>query len=374
MDLNSYFTDFLSKIRPTEAQTKELQEAHTRLRERLLSDDYLGPKIVSVFLQGSYRRSTSIRPQGDDKLDVDLVAVTRFRRQDYPVADKVMDEFTSFLNKHYKGKWKRKGRSIGIEMSNVKLDLVIAAAPSEEESLSSDFVQGYFTPDDWPKDSAPLPDYLADFFKDDTKGEPKWKHEPLYIPDRDTHEWQRTHPLEQYRWTTNKNRRTNGHYVNIVRLVKWWWRTAHPELEYPKSYPLEHLVGDCCPDDVETLAQGFTLVLEEMVSRYSTYAATGQVPFVPDRGVPEHDVLKRLSSSDFSKFVDRVQQASVVARKALDSDDPSDSGKQWQSLFGPKFPSPPGGSSAAAAGAAGTATGGFTPRRDKTRLGGGRFA
>ena len=373
MELNSYFTDFLSKIRPTEAQTTELKEAHTRLRERLLADEYLGPMIVSVFLQGSYRRATSIRPQVDDKLDVDLVAVTRFRRQDYPVADDVMNEFTTFLNKHYKGKWKKKGRSIGIEMSNVKLDLVIASAPSEEEAWSSDFIQGYFTPDDWPTDSGPLPIHLADFFKDDDRGEPEWKHEPLYIPDRDTHQWQRTHPLEQYRWTTNKNRRTNGHYVNIVRLVKWWWRTAHPELEYPKSYPLEHLVGDCCPDDVGTLAQGFTLVLEEMVSKYSAYAASGVVPFVPDRGVPEHNVLKRLSPSDFSEFADRVRKASVDARKALDSDDPSDSAAQWQSLFGKRFPSPPSGPTAATTGVA-TGTGGFTPRQERTRVGGGRFA
>ena len=57
MELNSYFTDLLSNIRPTEAQTKELQEAHTRLRKRLLEDEFLGPMIVSVFLQGSYRRS-----------------------------------------------------------------------------------------------------------------------------------------------------------------------------------------------------------------------------------------------------------------------------------------------------------------------------
>ena len=79
----------------------------------------------------------------------------------------------------------------------MKLDLVIAAAPSEEEPWSSDFIQGHFTPDDWPMDSDALPEYLADFFKDDRTGEPKWKQEPLYIPDRDTHEWQRTHPLEQ---------------------------------------------------------------------------------------------------------------------------------------------------------------------------------
>ena len=373
MELNSYFTDFLSEIRPTSAQTKSLEEAHTRLRETLLVDDDLGPLIVSVFLQGSYRRSTSIRPQGDDKLDVDLVAVTRFRRQAYPVADAVMNEFTSFLNKHYEGKWKKKGRSIGIELSKVKLDLVIAAAPSEEDALKSDFIQGYFTPDNWPTDSDSLPESLADFFKEDD-GESRWKQEPLYIPDSETHQWQRTHPLEQYRWTTNKNRRTNGHYVNIVRLVKWWWRTAHPDLEYPKSYPLEHLVGDCCTDGVGSLAEGFTLVLEEMDSRYSADAALGIVPFVPDRGVPEHNVLKRLSTRDFSKFVDCVRQASIVARKGLDSDDTSESATLWQSLFGKKFPSPPSDSSATTAGAAAVGGGGFTPRREQTRIGGGRFA
>ena len=372
MELNSYFTDFLSEIRPTEAQTKSLQEAHTRLRKRLLADEKLGPKIVSVFLQGSYRRSTSTRPQGDDKLDVDLVAVTRFRREDYPVADDIMDEFVPFLRKHYKGEWKRKGRSIGIELSKIKLDLVIATAPSEEESLASDFIQGYFTPDDWFSSSESLISHQAGFF-DAHDDEPQWKLEPLYIPDRDTHQWQRTHPLEQYRWTTNKNRRTNGHYVNIVRLVKWWWRTAHPDNEYPKSYPLEHLVGDSCPDDTGSFAKGFTLALEEMVFSYSSYASAGLVPFVPDRGVPEHSVLKRLTPEEFSEFIDCVREASTIAREALDSDDVSESAKLWRSLFGSKFPSPPSNSSSAtAAGAA--STGAFTPRTRKTRVGGGRFA
>ena len=372
MELNSYFTDFLSEIRPTDAQTESLIDAHTRLRKRLLADEKLGPKIVSVFLQGSYRRSTSIRPQGDDKLDVDLVAVTRFRREDYPVADRIMDEFAPFLRKHYKGKWKRKGRSIGIELSRVKLDLVIATAPSEEEALESDFVQGYLTPDDWFSDSSSLSAQQADFFGSDD-GEPEWKLEPLYIPDRDTHEWQRTHPLEQYRWTTNKNRRTNGHYVNIVRLVKWWWRTAHPDIEYPKSYPLEHLVGDCCPDGIESLAEGFAIVLREMASRFSSYAAAGSVPFVADRGVPEHDVLKRLSQKEFAQFIDRIRNASEFATEALESDDISESAKLWRSLFGNRFPSPPSNSSSTAAAGAAT-TGAFSRRTRPSSVGGGRFA
>ena len=372
MELNTCFTDFLSKIRPTQAQAKSLQEAHTRLRERLLGDDYLGPNIISVFLQGSYRRSTAIRPQGDDKLDVDLVVVTRFRREDYPVADKVMEEFTPFLNKYYKGKWKRKGRSLGIELSNLKLDIVIAADPFEEKIWKTDFAKGYFTLDDLATMTGPLPDGLSHFLKADN-GEPTWKLEPLYIPDRDSHQWQRTHPLEQYRWTTNKNKRTNGHYVNIVKLVKWWWRTAHPDLEYPKSYPLEHLVGDCCPDGIESLALGFTSVLEEMVSQFSAYAEAGIVPFVPDRGVPEHNVLKRLSPADFSRFIDKVQDASVIARSALESDDESDSVARWRELFGGKFPDPPNSSSSTTT-AAGTRKSAFTPRTEPTRIGGGRFA
>jgi len=369
---STYFTDFLSEIRPTQAQTKSLQEAHKRLRERLVGDDYLGPRIISVFLQGSYRRSTAIRPQGDDKLDVDLVVVTRFRREDYPIADDVMEEFTTFLNKHYKGKWKRKGRSLGIELSNLKLDIVIAADPSEEEIWETDFAKGYFTPDDLSNMTAPLSDSLLEFLKTNN-GEPAWKLEPLYIPDRDSHQWQRTHPLEQYRWTTNKNKRTNGHYVNIVKLVKWWWRTAHPDQEYPKSYPLEHLVGDCCPDGIESLAVGFTTVLEEMVSRFSADAEAGIVPFVPDRGVPEHDVLKRLSSDDFCQFIQKVKDASVIAREALESDDEADSAARWRELFGDRFPAPPPGSSSTTA-TAETKKGAFTPRTEPTRIGGGRFA
>lgn len=37
MELPSYFTDFLSAIRPTDAQRKKMQKRHKELRDRLLS-------------------------------------------------------------------------------------------------------------------------------------------------------------------------------------------------------------------------------------------------------------------------------------------------------------------------------------------------
>ena len=368
--LTSYFNDLISEIRPTQTQKKSLQEAHQRFRDRLLDDEFLKPNIVSVFLQGSYRRATAARPQGDEKLDVDIVVPTRFRREDFLDPENVMDIFIPFMNKYYKGKWEKKGRSIGIEMSNVKLDIVIASAPSEEASLTSDFLQGYTTLDDLPLSQDEYPDFLLALLGL-KKGQPQWKSEPLYIPDREAKEWQRTHPLEQIRWTTEKNRATNGHYVNIVRLVKWWWRTQHPDLKYPKGYPLEHMVGECCPDNVATLAEGFTETLEELTRRYQFDVSAGTVPFLHDRGVPEHNVLKRLSPSEFGAFHGGVREASETARSALDTEETTESATLWRKLFGSKFPPPPSKSSTAATA---TAAGGFTSRSRPSRVGGGRFA
>ena len=47
MELNSYFSDFLQEIRPTEKQKEQFRTAHSELREKLNADDVLSPIIVS---------------------------------------------------------------------------------------------------------------------------------------------------------------------------------------------------------------------------------------------------------------------------------------------------------------------------------------
>ena len=119
MELNDQLKELVSEISPTDSQQSALRDAHIRLRERLMADDDLKPWIVETFLQGSYRRHTSIRPQGDDKPDVDVVVVTRVDRHKF-TPEQAMNLLVPFLNRHYAGKWKKKGRSIGIEMARVK--------------------------------------------------------------------------------------------------------------------------------------------------------------------------------------------------------------------------------------------------------------
>ena len=132
MDLPSYFNDMLSEIRPSQELLEECAGAHTELREFLLGAPELKGIIVTTFLQGSYRRSTLVRPAKDSKPDVDVVVVTNLDPNSRTPAE-VQNIFCSVLDKHpdYRGHYQRQGRSIGLSHGSVNLDLVITAAPSE---------------------------------------------------------------------------------------------------------------------------------------------------------------------------------------------------------------------------------------------------
>jgi hypothetical protein len=349
MELPSSFGDFLKEIRPTKNHFDDMITGYKTLRRRLLEDEKLAPIIVSTFLQGSYRRSTAIRPRGDKRADVDLVVVTNLRRDEY-TPQRAMDLFIPFLNKHYGGKWEPQGRSFGIGLSYVDLDLVITSAPSEAESaaLKSASVTTTDTPeevDDWRL----VPSYVsfAERSLPDAatrlelaRKESEWKLSPLHIPDREAREWDETHPLAQIRWTWDKNKACNKHYINVVKALKWWRRIGPESPKYPKGYPLEHLIGQCCPDGIASIAEGVTRTLETIASTYTTYASLKVVPTLPDHGVPAHAVFHRLTGEDFAAFHALARDAAAVARRALDAKVAQESAEEWRKLFGDKFPLP----------------------------------
>ena len=319
----TYFSDFLSAIRLSDNQVRDLKTGHTTLRKRLLADEDLSPIIVSTFLQGSYRRSTAVKPKNGNKSDVDIIVVTNLDSE-ITTPEEALDKFIPFLEKHYAGKYRKQGRSLGISLSYVDLDIVPTSAPSEtvqeelssEELISESTIEENFT-----------------FFS--SSEDSSWKDEPLLIPDREADEWDKTHPLEQIRWTVEKNKRCNGHYINVVKALKWWKKVMCPDMKHPKSYPLEHFIGDCCPDGIVSVAEGVVLTLEKIVNYYPTK------PFLADRGVPEHDVFGRLSDDDYSDFYVSVCDAAKKAREAYDCEDLHESVSKWRNLFGSMFPEPP---------------------------------
>lgn len=349
----TYFSDFLSNIRLPDNLQKELQHAHTELRDRLRSDNLTSELMVDSFLQGSYARSTCIKPADGDKVDVDVIAVTNINHNNTS-PDEAFNQVIPFVKKYY-DEYQQQKRSIGIFLPQVDVDLVITAAPSEEviQELRSANLPNAFTIDDISvlRESFYRKDSLYEFFRSDS-AEKKWRSEPLLIPDVEDNQWHKTHPLEQIRWTRDKNQQCNGHYVNVVKAIKWWKRVNLPNSKHPKSYPLEHFVGYCCPDNILSVAEGITYVFERIDRHFPSK------PFLPDHGVPEHDVFESLTEEEYRVFYHQVHKFAPIARAALDSNDIGSSVKLWRSFFGDcdEFPEYHGPSSSS----------GFTPRTQKT--------
>ncbi|WP_429086394.1 SMODS domain-containing nucleotidyltransferase [Brassicibacter mesophilus] len=364
----SYFKDFLSNIRLTDNQVRDLKTGHTTLRKRLEEDETLSEIIVSTFLQGSYRRSTAVKPKNGNKSDVDVIVVTKLDSEEY-TPEEALNMFIPFLDKYYKDKYRIQGRSIGISLSYVDLDIVPTSAPSESETgiLQDNAIISEYTIEDFQQKSL-MKSFDKNLFESvynifcESDSEPQWKSEPLLIPDREAEKWDETHPLEQIRWTVEKNKNCNSHYINVVKALKWWRKTQYPDVKHPKSYPLEHLIGDCCPDGINSVAEGIVLTLEKIVAEHPTK------PFLADRGVPEHDVFERITDDEYSDFYDTVCDAAIVSREAFDCTELYDSVCKWRELLGSEFPPAPEPSKT-------NSTTGFTARTEKsTAIPEGRFA
>ena len=379
--LPSSFKDFLTKIRPTKAQRDDYRDGHNRLTDRLNADEVLKPYIVSTFLQGSYRRSTAVRPIGDSRPDVDVIAVTKLSSAEWSPQE-ALDLFIPFLDEHYEGKWEQQGRSIGIKLSKVELDLVITSAPEEaEESLLSSeaitFSRSVEDLSEWNLGDAVVAKSARQYDEERARIEAilkraRWQLSALEIPDREVNSWQDTHPLAQIEWTVEKNAATNEHYVNLVKALKWWRKVNYTSPKYPKGYPLEHLIGQCCPDGIASVAEGVMRTLEKIRDDYRTYASLKVSPYLRDHGV-EQDVFRKVTGEEFAKFHGQATDAAEVARRAYDEEDEHESAELWRELFGDRFPKPPGGGGGKG-GDGGPGGRGYTRRDEPSRVGGGRFA
>lgn len=336
--MKSYFDDFLKNVRLSEEQKKALVDAHTQLRDKLNADNRLKDVMVDTFLQGSYRRSTIIKPAAGQRSDVDVVVVTNMSEEEYTPAE-ALDLFLGFLKEHYPNQYERQGRSWGIYLEEADIDLVPTSAPSEalakseairNAAFSSLDIEGLSDLDALSKTYGSRTASLIGAIIDNDD----WRGEPLRIPDREANVWESTDPLSQISWTAEKNAKCSGHYVNVVKAIKWWWRTQHPDKKYPKGYPLEHLVGDCCPDGIESVAEGVVMTFESIEK-------LGYIkPVLLDRGLP-NDVMARVPQEAYSVFYECASAAAKIAREAFESEDTRSASEKWRELFGEEFPLAP---------------------------------
>lgn len=337
--LPSLFGTFLSNIRPSSSHIEGYKEGHETLRTHLQADDQVSEFYIGDFLQGSYRRWTAVKPIEREKSDVDIVLVTDLDKHSVTPRD-ALQQCEPFLEKHYTDdQWSKTDHAYNIETDSVEIDLVLTAAPSKATRtvLQSDGAIGGLEIGTG-LDQAQSDSIAKAFGLTLAGSDEAWKNEPLDIPNRESNEWEETNPLATIDWTLKKNDSTDGHYVNVVKAIKWWRRTQFTEPERPKGYPLEHLVGCCCPDDIDTVAKGITRTFEVIKEEFASEAALEEAPSLPAHGLSHIDVFARLDGQVFADFYERASDAATVARTALDEENKAISRESWYELFGEEFP------------------------------------
>lgn len=304
MKHSELFSTFLSNIEPDEEARRYAQEAHIRVRANLEKNPNFKQYVVGSFLYGSYKRETAV---GDIK-DVDIVILTSFDIKDKEnTPTKVLRKLKAALVRFYENP-----DAIEYQRRSIRVDEPLPERP--EISLTLDLIPAVAV-----------------------NGEDK----PLHVPDRESKKWVESHPKGHIENTTALNKKSDGHFVRLVKIIKWWWKyqceVHHPNKKRPKpkGFWLECLVAQHFNPELTSHAEHFIHVLESVVKEYGS---SKSVPKLKDPGLPNQAITTSLSPKEFEVFMDIVRESLEVAQKALTESDKTISSQLWRDVFGDAFP------------------------------------
>lgn len=282
------FQTFLSNIEPSKTTKEMISSIQQNVRNYLANHDKYKNVYIDSFLSGSYAKHTNIRPKkGDGKRDVDIIVITKHSLLSQP--QKVLDELYDVLSgsSHYQNIEKH-SHSIGIEMSNLEIDVVPVVK--------------------------------------DGNGK-------MFIGDNKTNTWSVTNPTGHLTWCSDTNRMANGKFIPCVKLFKWWRRNnfggGH---DYPKGIALEKIVADNLPTSTLNTEEYFTETMRSIINNYLPSLIAGTIPHIYDPCIPDNDLLNQYSYNKLLDFFLKMMEH----LKHIDVDNSCDN---WIFVFGDDFPS-----------------------------------
>jgi hypothetical protein len=298
--LESNFNEFLHNIEPDEKAVKHAKGAHKPLREYLSQDEEFAEFFVDSFLYGSYKRDTAV---GDIK-DVDIVILTNFSENDKP--NDVLKKLKSALARYYKDPENPEYQRRSIRVND----------PLPDTDMTLDVIPAILITDD---------------------------ESPLKVPDKEADKWVWSHPKGHIYHTSdlNKDNVSEGSFVPLVKIVKWWWKyqceVNQPEVERPKpkGFWLECLTGENFDASKHDYAAHFIAVLQNI---YSKYKDEKDVPELDDPGLDNTKIKSNMTKKEFAKFMEVLKNSLDLANEALGMLDDAKSSEKWREVFGSKFP------------------------------------
>jgi hypothetical protein len=299
MATQQQFIDFLSEIEPSDTTKSVCRGAHWNLRTKLAEHPTYRLIHKDTFLSGSYARDTALRPRKADgtlrRPDVDIIVVTNHTQDDRP-SDVITKLRRAVKDLGYE-EIESNRRSICVKLGGVEMDVVPVI---------------------------PHP----------------WREGGWLIADKSEERWLETNPMGHNVWARAVNKKANGNFKPLVKLVKWWRRENLPHLRRPKGFILETMVAELMDYSENSYAELFAKLLERIVTDYQWVAFFGDVPNLEDPSVPGNNVFSRVKPEEFKRFYDLAVDHARRVRRAQRETDPDKALDQWQRIFGDCFRKP----------------------------------
>lgn len=293
MAKQSDFDKFLSNIEPSQSTVSYISSVQNTLRDYLKNHKVYADIYADSFLSGSYAKHTSIRPAKDDKKrDVDIIIVTNHCLSDDSLS--VLSELFEVLQESSTySSAELQHHSIGIELSQVSVDVVPVIQDDEDESL-------------------------------------------YYVCDSETGEWIKTDPKGHKTWSTQVNQDNHNKYKPLVKIFKWWRRVNCPsDVRYPKGITLEKLIADNIGDSERSTEDLVISTMQNMISAYKgEFFDKGMVPYLadPSEKVSDNDLLAGYSADDFAQFLTKLTEHADLLNSRGTAND------VWREILGKEFP------------------------------------
>ena len=304
MTPNSRFLDFLRDIEPSPTTTARSANAHSRISDAVRADDEYGPRAERIFLGGSYKRDTAIRPREKngsfDRPDVDLyVVVDSPPTSTTPSAE--LDALYSALDRARKDlgitRLKRNRVALSVSMNKADLDISVLIARQ---------LDGLYR-----------------------------------IGNRVTGEWYKTDPEQHTSWSSEQNKRFSGRFKPMTKLLKWARREKPTQHRHPKSFALEGLLAANLDDTERHYGTLFLTYCDTFLKTYKYHRELTACSRLDDPAVPGGNLLAGVSGVEFCSYYDKIQKHRDDAALALAQEDQDDATTYWRRIFGPRFPPPP---------------------------------
>ncbi len=303
MTPNARFNEFIRDITPSSTTASNCKSAHASVREALLNDKEFKERAKRIFLGGSYKRSTAIRPRkkngSTERPDVDLYVVVDGGPW-WSDPDTLMDELYAALNRARNAlgitSIEKNRCSISLSMNKADLDVSVLLERQDDN---------------------------------------------LYrIGNRNTGEWYQTDPEEHTNWSAQQNDRCLGRFNPMTRMVKWARRQNKTKFRHPKSFALETFIAPYIDEKETHYGRLFHDWCQKFLDAYEDDRLMEICPSLEDPAVPGGNILSGVKDNEFCAYYDKIKQHRNDAARALAEIDQDKATEYWRRIFGDRFPKP----------------------------------